>query len=688
MTQGLRIQLLGGFSITGDGEELIGGHGSRRLMLLLAYLLLKRNRRIPREQVAYLFWKDSTEKQARSNLRGLLTALRQQAPALALCLFDDDACLGWRGAPSQVIDVEAFEAALERATRLDQADQTDGVIDALQQAIALYTGELLPAFYEDWVLAERLRLEKAYLDALFWLTELLEKTNRPQQAIRYAEQLWQADPLRETSIALLMRLCAAVGDRARALSVYASCTRLLRNELGVEPGPAIQELHSHLLLGSQPTTGTSVDETRDDPPTRPPIGRAAQWEQLVQSWRAASAGAAQIALLSGEAGIGKSYLARELSHWCRAQGALVLSTTCPQARTPLPYVALSTLLATPQLAPRLERMDDADMACLQMLSPTLRRRYAGRLIGRQPPQWQELRLQQALTMLLSDPAEPTLLILDDAQWCDEQSLEWLHYLFATEPTARVLVLMLVDESDFRDLPLQRARAALLARGRLQQIELQRLSVEDTACLAQQVTARPLDERTIARLYTASAGNPFFVVELVRMLNRAQDSAHTMLEEGALPASVLALVMRRLSTLSQPARQLLDVAAVVGLHFTLALLCQVEHTSQEALIQALDELWRSALIVEAGSGAYSFGHDLVRQVIYRQLSDARRRHLHQRVAEALIELAASELSDVLADEGDLIAGRLALAGRADQAAHVHAAFLQNRPGAAAFSQRWA
>jgi pimeloyl-ACP methyl ester carboxylesterase len=81
-------------------------------------------------------------------------------------------------------------------------------------------------------------------------------------------------------------------------------------------------------------------------------------------------------------------------------------------------------------------------------------------------------------------------------------------------------------------------------------------------------------------------------------------------------------------------------------------------------------------------------DLVRQVIYRQLSDARRRHLHQRVAEALIELAASELSDVLADEGDLIAGHFALAGRADQAAHVHAAFLQNRPGAAAFSQRWA
>lgn len=123
-------------------------------------------------------------------------------------------------------------------------------------------------------------------------------------------------------------------------------------------------------------------------------------------------------LLTGEAGIGKSHLARKLAEWCNAQGAVVLSTTCPQARTPLPYVALASPLASPQLAERLNHMDDADVASLQVLSPALRRRYAGRHLDPQARQWQDLRLQQALIMLLSDSSEPTLLILDDAQWCD------------------------------------------------------------------------------------------------------------------------------------------------------------------------------------------------------------------------------------------------------------------------------
>lgn len=691
MMPNLHIQLLGGFSVICNGEELFCRRGSKRLTLLIAYLLLRRNRRITREQVAYLFWKDSSEKQARSNLRGLLTALRRQAPALAACLIDEEMYLGWRNDLAQVIDVVAFETTLEQVALLDQTDHGEGVIDASKQAISLYTGELLPEFYEDWVLAERLRLQTAYLDALFWLIDLLDKAHRRQEAIRFAEQLWQADPLRETSIALLMRLCADAGDRARALSIYATCARSLVEELGVEPGPTIQELHRQLLQTPETTVGMPVDRSYNDAPPHlpiePPIGRAAQWEQIIESWRAASAGAAHVVLLTGEAGIGKSHLARRLAEWCNAQGAVVLSTTCPQARTPLPYVALASLLASPQLAERLNHMDDADVASLQKLSPALRRRYAGRHLDLQARQWQDLRLQQALIMLLSDPSEPTLLIFDDAQWCDEQSLEWLHYLFATEPTARLLVLMLAGEGGFDDLPFQRACAALLARGHIRQIELQRLSFEESARLAQRTTKQSLDVRTLERLYAASAGNPFFIVELVRMLESAQGAMQKTLDEGALPASVSALVMHRLSTLSQPARQLLDVASVIGRQFTLALLCQAERVSQEARIQALDELWRCALIVEAGGDIYTFNHDLVREVIYRELSDARRRHLHQRVAEAMIEMAASESSSIFADEGDLIAEHFARAGRAEQAANVYAAFAQSLSVNAAFVRRW-
>ncbi len=670
------IQVLGGFSITCDGQELLRPGSSTRLAMLLAFLILKRIRRASRAQVAYLFWQDSTDKQARSNLRGLLTALRKQAPLLAACVIDEKTHLGWRNDPAQVIDVEAFEAALAVAS--EQSENVDAAIDALKQAIALYKGELLPDFYEDWVLAERFRLQTAYLDALCWLIELLEKSDRLQEALHFAGQLWQADPLRESSALHLMRLCAAAGDRARALVTYARCSRLLLDELGVEPGPAIQALHQRLL--QMPEQAPSRSRQVADAPSPAPIGRAGQWTQLVECWECASAGVARVALITGEAGIGKSHLARAFGDWCGAQGVVVLTSTCPQSSTPAPFVALAPLLAAPQLAHRLERLEDADMACLQMLSPALRRRYVHRDLEAQASPRLQLRLQQALTALLCDPSELTLLILDDAQWCDELSFEWLHFLFAMEPHARLLVVMTASEGDSADLPFQRAAAALRSKGHLRRIEMQRLSCVETAQLAQQSASLPLDERTIARLYEASLGNPFFVVELVKML---EQTAEDHLAADALPASISALVLHRLSLLSPPARQLLDVAAVIGAQFSIDILRWVDRLPEITRVQAIEELWRSALIREVSADVYAFQHELVRAVIYRQISDVRRRHLHRRIAEAISEQSADDSIEPVPQNGVRIVHHPMLAGYSGRSTPLHVDSTQDASADAAF-----
>ncbi|MFO7635669.1 MAG: bacterial transcriptional activator domain-containing protein, partial [Caldilinea sp.] len=271
----LRIQLFGGFSITLNDKEVLPGRRTSRTALLLAFLLLKRNRRQSREQLAYMFWTDSSDMQARTNLRSVLASLRKQAPALAPYLQDDDAYLCWRTGQSQEFDVDAFESALQQAALLEDADDAV-LVTVLEKAVSLYAGELLPGYYEDWVLAERMRLHMAYLDALIWLVDLLEKSGHLHKAIRYAEMLLQADRLRETSHLLLMRLCAAAGDRARALAIYADCARLLVEELGVEPGPAIEQLHRHLLQDSEPENGSSPDI----PSGSALVGRVSDWMQL------------------------------------------------------------------------------------------------------------------------------------------------------------------------------------------------------------------------------------------------------------------------------------------------------------------------------------------------------------------------------------------------------------------------
>lgn len=664
----LRIQLLGEIAVFQNGVNLLSGRRNTRAMLLLAYLLLQRGKQLNREYLAAIFWPDSKGEQARTNLRGALIVLREQAPELAACLEDRRPHLGWRIDCEHTVDVFEFEAMLGRAEALAPAD-VSAAIAALKQSVSLYTGELLPGIYDEWVLGERNRLHTTYLNALLWLAELLEASGQIRDAIRYAELLLRADRLRETSHLLLMRLLAATGDRARALRCYADCARLLLDELGANPGPAIEALHRRLLQEDEAASATPPPRA----PVTAPVGRTAAWEQLTGSWRKAAAGEAQIVVLTGEAGIGKTWLAQVLIEWCAAQDAVALAASCPLAREPAAYGALAQWLASPRLALRLARLDEEDLTFLQLLSPELRRRYpALRPAAPLTPPWQRLRLQQALASLFIDDQAPTLLFLDEAQWCDEQSLEWLHYLFAAHPNARLLVVLAMHTGEAEDRPLTLTRAALLAKGHLQQIDLSRLSFAETAQLAQQTATRPLDSQTIARLYAASAGNPFFVVELVRMMeseHAARDAAGSDPpgEIATLPTTISALILHRLALLSPPSRQLLEAAAVIGAHFAAALLAKVDRLTEDARIHVLDELCRRTLLVKASGDFYAFAHGLVCEVIYAQLSEVRRRHLHQQVAAALIELHASELASV----ADQIAGHYERAERHAEAAQFRA-----------------
>jgi DNA-binding SARP family transcriptional activator len=641
MTQ-LRIQLLGGFSISLNGIDVLPGRRNTRTGLLLAYLLLKPGKRISRQHLAYTFWPDSGDVQARTNLRGLLVSLRKQTPELFVYIRDDDPYLGWRSDSSQTIDVVEFEAALQRADSFAQADR-EKAIGALKEAVSLYTGELLPGHYDEWVLAERQRLYTLYLDALMWLVEALEASGQMRDAIRWAETLLQADRLREQSHFLLMRLLAAMGDRARALAVYAECAKLLKQELGVEPGQHIEALHRRLLMGSV----TALFESSSSASPAALVGRSQEWHRLLGFWRRAVAGNPQIVVLTGEAGIGKTRLARQLVDQCEREGVTVLTASCPQAKKPVAYLALASWLTSPKLAQRLEILNEEEATYLQLLSPSLRRRYPSvQPLTPLAPHWQRLHLYQSLAVFFTDPDEPMLLFLDDAQWCDEESLEWLHYLLITRQNARVLVILSVRTGEQDGPALALFRTELLARGWLQQIELGRLTCRETEQLVRQTTSLPLHAAQVDWLFTVSAGIPFFVIELTRMLTDA--SAHeaapllTLEMNSALPVTVSAIILHRLTLLSSAARQLLDSAAVIGGRFAGAVLRRLDRLTDDARVAALDELWRRTLLAKIDGDLYEFGHGLIREVVYQQLSEVRRRYLHGQAADALAAVYVEDL----------------------------------------------
>ena len=418
----LRIRLLGELDLRRD-EVAVPPLGSARAESLLAYLLLHREAPQPRQRLAFLLWPDSSDPQARTNLRHLLHNLRRALPDPDRFLEVTQRTLRWRDDAAWWLDVAAFEDAVARAGQAGQA------VPALQEAVELYGGDLLQSSYDEWLLEERERLRRRYLEALERLAELLEAGREHARAIGYAERLLREDPLREATYRLLMRLHDARGDRARALRTYHACAATLERELSVEPSAATRRAYAALLPPSaEPATEPAAGRT--GPLGRPPlVGRDAQRARLTGLWRAAESGGAQLVLVTGEPGAGKTRLVEEFSSWCASRGAATSQARSYPAEGALAYGPVVAWLRSDALAGHLGRLDPARREELARLLPELRPAAPGRPAPAPPPDRDQRRLLfEALAGAVLASPGPLLLVADDLHWADRETLQFLHYL--------------------------------------------------------------------------------------------------------------------------------------------------------------------------------------------------------------------------------------------------------------------
>jgi DNA-binding SARP family transcriptional activator len=525
----LTIRLLGGFTLIQHGQP-VSELDSARLQALLAYLVLHRGTPQLRYHLAFLFWPDSDEAQARTNLRNLLHRLRRVWPEADRYLTVETKSLTWRADVGISLDVADFEEALGKAGSVSVPEVA---LSFLQQAISLYQDDLLPSCYDDWISPIRTRLRQAYIQALEQHAELLQAVGDTQGAIRGYRRLAEAEPLQEAIYGRLIDLYESVGDHAAALRVYHQCDTVFRRELGVSPGAMVQEVYRRLLaldgLVSKPPTPSIPEESKL-------VGRSVAWEQLRLTWQDVAAGrqAPLLALIEGEAGIGKSRLAEELMAWVRRRhplqrqgkvdgverlsvrqsaGATTAVASCYAAENQLafsPVVSwlrgLSLEALTPgvraELVPMIPDLADADCPLLEPAAL--------------PEAWQKTRLYDALTRTILAQEQPILLCLEDIQWCDTETLDWLHHLLRADPHAKLMVVATWRQEEVAtDHPLQAALLRWREQKRLLNIPLARLDEADTAELAGTLIGEPLPKDLAAALYAYTEGNPLFIVESIR-----------------------------------------------------------------------------------------------------------------------------------------------------------------------------
>ena len=420
----------------------------------------------------------------------------------------------------------------------------------------------------------------------------------------------------------------------------------------------------------EPAAGGRIalpERLRELPPTGY-VGRVAERAGLQELWGQAREGSLRLALIGGEAGVGKTRLSTHLALQAHGEGASVLYGRCDEDLG-VPYQPWAQALGylvkeAPQtiLDSHVERFG-GDLA---RLVPALRERVPDLPSARESdPETERYLLYAAVAGLLEGTGEqePVVLILDDLHWADGPTLSLLRHVVTAGSSMRMLIVGTYRDSDLaREHPLTALLADLHREQGVQRLKLTGLEAEDVLALMEAVAGQDMDEegRELAREITReTAGNPFFAGELLRHLT---ESGAIVQEDGGrwrlvgevsdlgLPQSVREVVGRRVERLGADARTALSTAAVIGRDFDLDLLVAVAELPEALLLDLLDEAVGASLLHESveRAGRFTFTHALVEHTLYEDLGRARRARLHQRVAEALEEQCGDDPGERLGE----------------------------------------
>src|SRR5713226_5573832 len=395
------------------------------------------------------------------------------------------------------------------------------------------------------------------------------------------------------------------------------------------------------------------------------IGRVQEVTHLRMLVDRAKSGEGQVALVCGEAGIGKSRLVAEVKTEAASCDFLLMQGSCFPTDHAIPYAPLLDLLrshfsshTSALTAPEARPTAQAFLPLLPDLGHVLAGGPPPFTLTPLDPEQEKRRRFETLAQFLTGltRGRPVLCVLEDLHWSDDTSLEFLHYLARRCATHRLLLLLTYRSDEVR--PSLRHFLAQLDRERLtQEILLARLTRDEVEAMLQAIFAPPRSARVELAdlLYTLTEGNPFFVEEILKSLMASGEIVYANsrgprkeLRGLHIPRSVQDAVQQRTDQLSESARRVLILAAVAGRRFDFALLQALTRHDEDHLLQLFKELMAAQLVVEESAEQFAFRHALTQQAVYADLLVRERKTLHRRVAETIERLYAATLEAHLAD----------------------------------------
>jgi DNA-binding SARP family transcriptional activator/tetratricopeptide (TPR) repeat protein len=631
----MQFRLLGPLEVVDDGRSLL--LGGRKQRSLLAMLLLHANDVVPTELLIDEVWGGSPPSTVAKSVQVYVSRLRKELGEGRLVTRSPGYLLHVE--PSE-LDLARFQALVAEAAGADPA----AAAAKLREALQLWRGPALADLtYERFAQSHVARLEDLRFTAVEQRIEADLASGEHARLTGELEALVAQHPLRESLHGQLMLALYRSGRQAEALAAYQSARTTLVDELGIEPGRGLRDLHEAILRQDEQLDLAAAVEAPEgtEAPQRGGVfvGRDRELAALENGLRDALAGHGRIVLIAGEPGIGKSRLVDELAARARVHGAPVLVGRCWEAGgAPAYWPWVQALRGHPSAANR-------DAVALAELVP-------GHEVPALDAEGARFRLFAAVGAFLRQAAEarPLVVVLDDVHAADEPSLLLLRFVAREMVGSRLVVVCAYRDVDptLRD-PLTSTVAELVREPHTTQIALEGLSEHDVSEYVALAAGTEPTRELVAAIHAETEGNALFVAEVVRLLEaegRLEDPAAAL----RIPPGVRAVIGQRLARLSPACRDVLGAASVLGRDFTLDVLQRLGGLERDALLDALDEAVSERAVVDVprSRGRLRFAHALIRDTLYDDLAPMRRLRLHERAGAALEAVHAGDLSPHLSE----------------------------------------
>lgn len=672
-----KLRFFGEMSVMSDIERPVTANRQRAV---LARLALQPSHTVATDRLISDVWVDAPSTSARS-LAFQISKLRD------LCEPDRDGPgsvilteqVGYRlNLDAHQTDIGAFEHLIVDARR-EASNDSVKAYGLIEDALGLWRGAPFTGLTGySWIDDETERLRGLRHQAQSLAAKLLIDLGEPDEACRRLDSLIASQPLDEELVDHQMRALSQLGRRVQALAAYSALRLRLSTELGIEPSRHLQD-HELRLLSAAPeaevsapgneTTGSDVKHSQPRQGNRrlslparlqrhnelPMAGRAQELGVLQSALDAATAGSPRMVMLAGEPGIGKTRLCNEIATSAHAEGATVLLGRCDEDHG-IAYQAWIDMVqhviddGPADLVGELAAEHGAE---LSLLCPALRRRFPEiPAVQSTEPETERYRLVQAVIKLVQSvsAATPLVLVLDDLQWADKQTLTMLRQVFAGLDASPVLIVGTLRDADLGvDDPLSNVLAALRREPGFEQLMVSGLDDgEMNELVTISAAGQPISAEAakfVRQLQGETAGNPFYAHEILRHVVEAGDvylsdtnvwMARSNVEQLTLPQSIRDLVGQRVARQGKDALSVMRTAAMIGSDFDLRVLAELTDGDEDEVLSLLENAIGARILAEVPehNGRFRFGHSITRSALIAGISQGRRQRMHRDIAEVL------------------------------------------------------